>query len=67
MDGLGGLSKALVIVATLALAGIASYEIRSHRGGASPIAPASAVEPATGPAPQAEPPSNEIRDFQQLD
>jgi hypothetical protein len=69
MDGTGGLSKVVVIVATLALAGVASYEIRSHRagsgGGASPFAPASAAEPAT--APQAEAPSNEIQDFQQLD
>jgi hypothetical protein len=71
MDGNGGLSKVLVIVATLALAGVASYEIRSHLagsgGGASAIAPASTAEPASEKAPQAEPPSNEIKDPQQLD
>jgi hypothetical protein len=67
MDGPGGLSKVLVIVATLAIAGVASYGMRSHLAGSGGVAPASAAEPASEKGPQAEPPSNEIKDPQQLD
>jgi hypothetical protein len=71
MDGTSRLSKVVVLVATLAIAGVASYQIVSHvpgaGAGASPFAPATGAGPASEKAPDGEPPSNDIADFQQLD
>jgi hypothetical protein len=65
MHGLGGRSKVLAIVASFILAIVLSFQFGSRF--ATPGAGVSSAAAGSAVAPQAEPPSNEIKDFQQLD
>jgi hypothetical protein len=64
MNRIAANSKLLAVIGTLLLALAGSFELRSRSAAARPGPDAPAQRADT---PQAEPPSNEIPDFQQLD